>query len=81
MLLEDGVEALDAPLHAGLDVVFAQLLDKGIFHAAQKLLALNAARLNRSGHLLIADRVGIAECQVFEFAAHFAHPQTVGEGA
>ena len=51
-LLEDGVEALDAPLHAGLDVVFAQLLDQRVFHAAQKLLALDAARLHGRRHLL-----------------------------
>ena len=46
-LLEDGVEALDAPLDARLDVVFAQLLDEGVFDAAQKLFALNALRLRR----------------------------------
>ena len=34
-LLIDGVEALDAPLDAGFDVVFAQLFDEGIFHAAR----------------------------------------------
>ena len=48
-LLEDGIEALDAPLHARLDVVLAQLLDERVFHAAQKLLALNAARLDGCG--------------------------------
>ena len=76
-LLEDGVEALDAPLHARLDVVFAQLLDQRVFHAAQKLLALDAPGLDGRRHLLVAHRIGVAEGQVFELAAHLAHAQAV----
>ena len=79
-LLEDGVEALDAPLDARIDVVFAQLLDEGVFDAAQELLALEAARFDRRRHLLEADRIGVAEGQVFKLAAHLAHAEAVGEG-
>ena len=79
MLLEDGVEALDAPLDARLDVVFAQLLDQRVFDAAQELLALDAPRLDGRGDLLVAHRVGVAEGQVFELAAHFAHAEPVRE--
>ena len=76
-LLEDGVEPLDAPLHARLDAVFAQLLHQRVFHAAQKLLALDAPRLHRRRHLLVAHRIGVAEGQVLKFAAHLAHAQPV----
>ncbi len=79
LLLKDGVDALDAPLDAGLDVVFAQLLDERVFHAAQKLLALDAARFDGRRDLLVADRVGVAEGQVFQLAAHLAHAQTMRE--
>ena len=44
-LLVDGIKTLDAPLHARLDAVLAQLLDQRIFDAAQELLALHAPRL------------------------------------
>ena len=50
--LVDGVEALDAPLDAGLDAVLAQLLDQRIFNAAQELLALNAAGFDGGGYFL-----------------------------
>ena len=79
LLLEDGVDALDAPLDAGLDVVFAQLLGERVFDAAQELLALDAAAFDGGRDLLIADRVGVAEGQIFELAAHFAHAQAVSE--
>ena len=42
-LLEDGVEALDAPFDTGVDVVFAELLDDGVFDADEELFALDAA--------------------------------------
>ena len=76
-LLGDGVEALDAPLHARLDVVLAQLLDKRVFHAAQELFALDAPRFDGRGNLLVAHRIGVAEGQVFKLAAHLAHAQPV----
>ena len=78
-LLEDGVEALDAPLDAGLDAVLAQLLDKRVFNAAQKLLAFNAARFDGCGRALVAHRIGVAEGQVLKLAAHLAHAQPMRE--
>ena len=45
--LEDGVVALDAPLDARLDVVFAQLFDQGVFNTAEELLALRCVGLRR----------------------------------
>ena len=74
-LLIDGVEPLDAPLHARVDVVLAQLLADHVFNAAQELLAFDAARFHGRRHLLVADGIGIAEGQILEFAAHLAHPQ------
>ncbi len=79
LLLKDGIEALDAPLDAGLDAVFAQLLGERVFHAAQELLALDAPGFNGCSDLLIAHRIGVAEGQVFQFAAHFAHAQPVSQ--
>ena len=45
----------------------------------RKLLALDAAGLDRGGDLLVADGVGVAEGEVFELAAHLAHAEPVGE--
>ena len=73
----DGVEPLDAPLHACVDIVLAQLLHQRVFHGAQKLLALHAPRLNLRRQLLVAHRVGIAEGQILKLAAHLAHAQPV----
>ncbi len=78
-LLEDGVEALDAPLHARLDVVLAQLLVEEIFDRAQKLLAFDAAGFDRLRHLLVAHRIGIAEGQILKLATHLAHAQAMGQ--
>ena len=75
----DGVEALDAPLDARLDVVFAQLLGECVFDAAQELLALDAAGFDGLRDLLVADGIGVAEGQVFKLAADFAHAQAMGE--
>ena len=55
------------------------MLDQRVFHAAQKLLALDAPRLDGRGHLLVAHRIGVAESQVFQFAAHLAHAQPMGQ--
>ena len=76
----DRVEALDAPLDARFDIVFAELFDKGVFNTVQELLSLDAAGLDGGGNLFEADGIGIAKGQVFELAAHFAHAETVGEG-
>ncbi len=45
----------------------------------EELLALDAAGFDGGGDLLEADGIGVAEGQVFELAAHFAHPEAVGE--
>src|SRR5579859_5160905 len=76
-LLKDGVETLDAPFDASLDIVLAKLLDNRVLDPSQKLLALDATRLDRFGNSLVADRVGIAEGQIFKLAAHLAHAQPV----
>ena len=75
----DGVKALDAPLDARLDVVFAELLDESVFDSAQKLLALDAPRFDGGGHLLEAHRIDVAEGEVFELAAHLAHAEAMGQ--
>ncbi len=74
-LLENGIKPLDAPFDASLDAVFAKLLDEGLFHAAQELLALHAPGLDGRGNLFVADRIGVAEGQVLKLAAHLAHAQ------
>ena len=56
-----------------------QLLRQRVFHGAQKLLAVDATRFYRRRHLLVAHRVGIAESQIFELAAHLAHSKPVGQ--
>ena len=43
------------------------------------MLALDAAGLDGCGYFFEADRISVAKGQVFEFAAHFAHAQTVRE--
>ena len=53
------------------------MLHQRVFHAAQKLLALDAPRLHRRRHLLVAHRIGVAEGQVLQLAAHLAHAQPV----
>jgi hypothetical protein len=45
----------------------------------RKLLALDAPRLDGRRDLLVADRVGVAEGQVFQLAAHLAHAQPVSQ--
>ena len=56
-----------------------KLLDERVFDAAQELLALDAAGFDGGGDLLEAHRIGVAEGQVFELAAHFAHAEAMGE--
>ena len=43
------------------------------------MLAVFAAGLHRIVDLLVADRIGVAEGQVFQLAADFAHAQAVGQ--
>jgi hypothetical protein len=81
LLLEDGVEALDAPFDAGLDVVLAQLLNQRVFHAAQELLALSAAGFNGCRNLFVTDGVNIAEGQILQLAAHLSHAQPMSQGS
>ena len=54
-----------------------QLLHQRVFHAAQELLALHAPRFHRRRHPLVAHRIGVAEGQVLQLAAHLAHAQPV----
>ncbi len=53
------------------------MLDQRVFHAAQKLLAFDAAGFDGRRHLLVAHRIGVAEGQVLKLAAHLAHAQPV----
>ena len=76
-LLVDGIEALDAPLHARLDVVFAKLLGKHVFDVVQELFAIDAACFDCLGKLLVADRIGVTEGEVFKFAAYLTHSEAV----
>jgi hypothetical protein len=61
LLLEDGVEALDAPFDAGFDIVIAELLNQRVFHAAQELLTLNAPGFDGCRNLFVTDGVDVAE--------------------
>ena len=77
--MEDGIEPLDAPLHARFNAVLAELLHQRFFHAAQKLLAFDAPRFDGGRHLLVAHWVGVSEGKILEFAAHLAHAQPMRE--
>ena len=60
--------------------LFQLVVDDPAASSHRKLLALLAARFDRFMHLLVADRIQIAESQVFQFAANFAHAQPVRDG-
>ena len=47
---------------------------------ARKRFACFAARFDRFVHLLVADGIDVAEAEVFEFAANFAHAEAVRDG-
>ena len=47
----------------------------------EKLLALFAPCLNCLVHLLIADRIRVAEAKILQFAADLAHSQAVRDGS
>ena len=55
------------------------MLDERVFNDAKKLLALDALRFHRCGDLFVADWVGVAEGEVFEFAANLAHAEAMSE--
>ena len=77
--LKDGEVALDAPFNACIDVVFPQLLVECVLNPAQELLALDALGFDGLGDFLEADGIGVAESEVFQFTADFAHPEAMGE--
>ncbi len=79
-LLMNGVEALDAPLDAGFDVVFAEALGEQAFNAGEELFAFGAAGFDSGVELLPGDGVDPAKGQVLEFPAQFAHAEAVSEG-
>ena len=78
-LLLDGVEALDAPLDAAGDFVFAQLGFELLDDAFEEDFAFAAKGVDLGGELLVGEGVGIAEGEVFELAAELAHAEAVGE--
>ena len=73
-LLVDAVEALNAAFDAGGNARFLELVSKNVLDAGKKLFP---PRLNRLADLVVGDRVEIAEAEVLEFAANFAHPKAV----
>ena len=75
--LVNAVQALDAPLHARLDIVFGKLVVQRLHYRRQKLFALDAPCIDRILYLFIAKRIHVAERQVFELATHLAHAQAV----
>ncbi len=78
-LLVDAVQPLDAALDHSFHDVFLQLLLKGLDHAGQELLSRLAAGFHGGVNLVVADGIDITEGQIFEFAAHLAHAETVGQ--
>ena len=78
--LIDGVQALDAPVDAGGDVVFDKALVQDGVDIAEKLFALLAVRFDGGTDLIVTDGIDIAKRQVLEFTANFAHAETVSEG-
>ncbi len=60
-LLLDGVEALDAPLHATGDLVLGQLVFQRLDDSLEEDLALAAQRVHLGGELLVGEGVGVAE--------------------
>ncbi len=79
-LLPDAVNALDTGLDLGLDLVFAQLLFDDGLDLREKGFAFLTARFNGIFDLVVSDGVDVLEGEVFEFAANFAHTETMGDG-
>ena len=77
--LLDGVEALDAPLDAGGDLVVAEDLLDLLDGTSKEDFAFAAKGVDLVGELLVGEGVGVAEGEVFQLAAEFAHAEAVGE--
>ena len=76
-LLVDAVEPLDAPLHAGLDVVLVQAFGEQTVDPGQELFAFGAPRFDGLVQLLPRDGIDPAKGQVLQLAAQFAHAQAM----
>ena len=79
-LLIDRPGALDAALDAGRDLVPAELELDGRADLLEDLLAGLAAGLDDRDQLLELVGVQVAEGQVLQLAAQFAHAEAVGDG-
>ena len=77
--LLDGVEPLDARLHPPGDMQVAQLCFERFDDALEECLSLAPQRLDFSGERGVRVRIGIAEREVFELAAQFAHAQPMSQ--
>ena len=78
--LMNAEQALDAAFHLGRYPCFFQFVAQSLFNSRQELLALFAAGLDCVVHLLVGQRIEIAESQIFELAANLSHAQAVGYG-
>ena len=76
----DAVDALDAALHRAVMPASLSLSSTTPSTRARNCFACFAPRLDRSVHLLVSDRVDVAEGEVFEFAANLAHAEAVRDG-
>ena len=76
-LLLDGVEPLDAPLDAAGNLEFGKLASSCFADAAEEDFAFVAQRFDLGRELLVGEGIGVAEGEVFELAAQFAHAQPV----
>src|SRR5438105_6395305 len=77
----NAVKALDAAFHARRNAGFFYFAAENVLNACKKLLSFFSPRLDRVMHLLISNRVKIAETEVLKFAANLAHSEAVRNGA
>ena len=78
--LVDAVEPFDAAFDARLNARLFELVGNRRLHLGEESLAFLAAGVDGFFHLLVAQRIEEAESKVLEFAANFAHAETVGDG-
>ena len=79
-LFVDAVIALGTTFHFCGDAGFLKLVADHAFYARQERFAHFAVRFHRFLYLLVSDGIEVAESEVFEFAADFAHAQAVRNG-
>ena len=69
----NAVDALDPAFYGGGNPRLFQLVAQDGLYTSEEGLAFLALSFHRVMSLLVRNRVNIAEAEVFQFAAHFAH--------